>query len=219
MTHDGTVWSVAFSPDGKFVVSGSEDGTARVWEAATGKETARMTYDRSVYSVAFSPDGKYVVSGGCNQRDSNDNNNCTQGSARVWEAATGKETARMTHDGFVYSAAFSPDGKYVVSGSWDKTARVWETATGKETARMTHDDIVFSVAFSPNGKYVVSGGWDKTARVWMYLPDDLIAEACSRVTRNLTRTEWKQYIGDALSYQAVCPNLPIEAKSTPTATP
>ena len=63
----------------------------------------------------------------------------------------------MTHDGSVNSVAFSPDGKYVVSGSYDNTARVWEAATGKEVARMTHDDSVNSVAFSPDGKYVVSG--------------------------------------------------------------
>jgi len=62
---------------------------------------------------------------------------------------------------------------------------------------------------------VVSGSDDKTARVWIYRPEDLIADACSRVTRNLTRAEWDQYIGDALPYQAVCPNLPIEAESTP----
>ena len=64
---------------------------------------------------------------------------------------------RMTHDDPVYSVAFSPDGKYVVSGSDDNTARVWEASTGKEIARMTHDDYVYSVAFSPDGKYVVSG--------------------------------------------------------------
>jgi WD40 repeat protein len=89
---------------------------------------------------------------------------------------------------------------------------VWEASTGIEFARMTHNGVVNSIAFSPNGKYVVSGSDDGTARVWIYRPEDLIAEACSRVTRNLTRTEWKLYIGDALPYQAVCPNLPIEAE-------
>ena len=110
----------------------------------------------------------------------------------------------MTHDSEVTSVAFSPDGKYVASGSSDRTARVWEAATGKEIARVTYDDSVYSVAFSPNGRYVVSGGRDGTARVWLYRPEDLIADACSRVTRNLTPEEWQQYIGDALPYQVVC---------------
>jgi WD40 repeat protein len=71
------------------------------------------------------------------------------------------EFARMTNENIVSSVAFSPDGKYVVSGSWDHTARVWEATTGVEVARMTHESRVTSVAFSPESKYVVSGsGWD-----------------------------------------------------------
>jgi len=198
MTHDDKVWTVAFSPDGKYVVSGSYEGTVRVWEALTGVEVARMTHDDPVTQVAFSPDGKYVVSGSID------------GTARVWEALTGKEVARMTHDSYVSSVAFSPDGKYVVSGSSDNTARVWEVATGKEVARMTHDDPVRTVAFSPDDKFVVSGSSDGTARVWAWQPQDLIANACAFMPRNLTREEWQQYIGDALPYQAVCENLPIE---------
>jgi uncharacterized delta-60 repeat protein len=254
--HDNRVFSVTFSPDGKYVLSGSWDKTFRVWEALTGKEVSRMTHDEAVwYTVAFSPDGKYLVSDGCDKINKNiicisgfirvwdpltgkelarmahddwvrsvafspDGKYLVSGSmdktVRVWEIVTGKEVARMTHDDWVNSVAFSPDGKYVVSGSDDKTARVWDTATRQEIARMTHDSGVTSVAFSPDGKYVVSGGYDKSARVWVYRPDDLITEACSRATRNLTQAEWKQYIGDALPYQAVCPNLPIESESTPT---
>ena len=116
----------------------------------------------------------------------------------------------MMHDDFVYSVAFSPDGNDVISGSWDRTARVWEAESGKEVARMTHDDWVFSVAFSPDGNYVVSGSQDRTARVWMWQPNDLIENACKNLPRNLSRAEWTQFIGDALPYQAVCPNLPIE---------
>jgi uncharacterized delta-60 repeat protein len=223
MTYEGSVNSVAFSPDGKYVLSGGcgqvdhnsggcVQGSARVWEAGTGKEIASMTHENSVTAVAFSPNGKYVVSGGCDQGTQI----CTQGSARMWEAETGKEIARMTHAGSVEFINFSPDGRYIVSGSTDKTARVWVAATGVEVARMTHDGDVTSVVFSPDGKYIVSGSSsDITIRVWIYRPEDLIAEACSRVTRDLTRAEWTQYIVDALPYQAVCPNLPIEAESTP----
>ncbi len=200
----GSVHLVAFSSDGKYIVSVSDDDTARVWEAATGKQVAQVIHGSWVSSVAFSPDGKYVISG------SNDS------IARVWETATGKEVARMTHDGPVNSVTFSPDGKYVLSGSDDHTARVWEAVTGKEVIRKTHDGRVSSVAFRPDGKYIVSGSNDKTVSVWMWHAADLIANACAYLPRNLTPTEWAQYIGDTLPYQVICDNLPIEPEATPT---
>lgn len=116
----------------------------------------------------------------------------------------------MTHDYEVNSVNFSPDGKYIVSGSADHTARVWEVASGEEIARTTHDDHVITAIFSPDSSYVVSASWDDTARAWEYLPDDLIVTACSYALRNLTHAEWKTFIGDTQPYQAVCPNLPIE---------
>ena len=89
-----------------------------------------------------------------------------EGTARVWAADTGREVARLTHGDRVFDVAFSPDGRYVVSGSEDNTARVWEAASGREVARLTHDWVVTAVAFSPDGRYVVSGSEDTTARVW-----------------------------------------------------
>jgi WD40 repeat protein len=135
---------------------------------------------------------------------------------RTLENSSKKEIAHLTHEGLVTSAAFSPDKQYIVSGSEDGTARVWETFSGKEIARLAHDEVVTSVAFSSDGQYVLSGSEDGAVRLWMYRPDDLIRHACLRTARNLTRDEWQQYVGDALPYQAVCENLPIETEPTPT---
>ena len=206
ITTDEELLTVAFSPDGKYIITGSGDPfqegketTARVWDAATGKELARMIHAENVTSVAFSPDGgRYVVSGSWDA------------TARVWEALTGHEVARLVHEGAVTSVAFSPDGKYVVSGSWDATARVWEALTGQEIARITYEGTVTSVAFSSDGKYVVSGSEDHTARVWLYQPEDLIANSCNRVTRNLSYAEWELYVGTTLPYRVICPTQPVD---------
>ncbi len=241
MTHEDGVQSAVFSPDGRYVVSGAGD-SVRVWEAVSGNEVTRIV-DTFVRNVLFSPDGRYVLTAGAGtsarvwDADTGEeiagmHHNGTVMSidispddryavsaavtgVKVWETATGRQIAGMLHDDFVNFASFSPDGMYVVSAGGDGTARVWEALTGREIARMTYDDPVANATFSPDGKYVISASGGET-QVWAYLPNDLIARACLRVTRNLTRAEWTQYIGNTLPYQAVCENLPIEPETTQT---
>jgi WD40 repeat protein len=194
MNYDSWVSAVAFSADGEYVASGSADGTARVWQAATGHELSRLSDEGGVSSIAFSPDNKSVVAGWANGivkvweaatgreiahmtfNDSvlsvafrPDDKYIVSGSnpaAQVWEAATGKEVAHINHDAWVHSVAFSSDGEQVVSGGADGTVRVWDTTSGQEIARMKHDGAVYSVAFSPDDQYVASGSGDGTVRIW-----------------------------------------------------
>jgi WD40 repeat protein/predicted Ser/Thr protein kinase len=155
--HTERLLSAAFSPNGARVVTGGLDKTARVWDAATGKELLTLTgHTAAVNSVSFSRDGTRIVTGGGDK------------TAKVWDANTGKELLTLTgHTGDVTSAAFSPNGARIVTGSTDKTAVVWDAKNGKELfALRGHKERVLSAAFSHDGTRIVTGSWDKTAKVW-----------------------------------------------------
>ncbi|KAK0749759.1 hypothetical protein B0T18DRAFT_487591 [Schizothecium vesticola] len=155
--HSSFVSSVTFSPDSKFVVSGSYDSIVKIWDTATGACTQTLAgHNGTVYSVTFSPDSKFVASG------SEDN------TVRIWDTATGTYTQTLAgHSSNVYSVTFSPDSKFVTSGSEDSTVKIWDTATGACTQTLAeHNGTVYSVTFSPDSKFVTSGSDDNTVRIW-----------------------------------------------------
>ena len=163
--HTGSVEAVAFSPDGRFIVSGSGDRTLGLWDAANGAllKTFRG-HDGPVYSVAFSPDGRFIVSGSDDQ------------TLKLWDAGSG--ALRKTFKGptgLVSSVAFSHDGRFIVSGSDDHTLKLWDAASGALLKNALLPGDVSAVAFSPKGWIVTaffspdgrahsieSGTWDAT---------------------------------------------------------
>jgi hypothetical protein len=161
---NGPVEYAAFSPDGARIVTASDDNTARVWDAASGKQLVLCEgHDERVLSAAFSPDGTRIVTASGDRYPS-----ASDHTARVWDAATGKQLALCKgHGSSVWRAEFSPDGARIVTASSDNTVRVWDAATGKQLVLCEgHDDWVLLAAFSPDGARIVTASDDNTARVW-----------------------------------------------------
>ncbi len=165
--HAHEVSSVAFSPDGQHIVAGSMDGTAKVWDAATGQDVFTLQGHKGhTMSVAFSPDGKRIVTGGGEWGG-------TLGEAKVWDAATGRLLLELNgHTCAVWSVVFSPDGKRIATGAGDwgpgpGEVKVWDAETGREILVLEgHMFGVRGVAFSPDGRFVITGSEDYTAKVW-----------------------------------------------------
>ncbi len=149
---------VHFSPDGKWIITRSEDSSARLWDAATGVLLVRFCgHTREVLCASFSPDGKRIVTGSQDK------------TAKLWDAATGAELATLRgHTDAVWTVVFDQDGRLIATGSDDRTARLWDAATGAEVAMLSgHSDAVDHVAFGLNGKRVLTHCFDETmSRLW-----------------------------------------------------
>ncbi|MFM6748888.1 MAG: protein kinase domain-containing protein [Dolichospermum sp.] len=155
--HSDWVWSVAYSPDGQTLASGSVDKTIKLWNVKTGNLLQTLTgHSNSVRSVAYSPDGQTLASGSDDK------------TIKLWDVKTGKLLQTLEgHSDWVYSVAYSPDGQTVASGSVDKTIKLWNVNTGKLLQTLEgHSSSVRSVAYSPDGQTLASGSYDNTIKLW-----------------------------------------------------
>ncbi len=153
--HTG-IRSAAFSPDGTRIVTASDDGTARVWDARTGQQVLLLSgHTDRVLSAVFSRDGRRIVTASGDK------------TARVWEAGTGRQVVLLSgHTDRVLSAAFSPDATQIITASDDGTARVWDARTGRQVLLLRgRRDYVWAAAFSPDGKQIATSD-EGTVRVW-----------------------------------------------------
>lgn len=149
--------SVTFSADGKWLATGSADGQARLWDAATGSEVRTFTGHRDVVSsVALSADGRSLATASFD------------GAARIWDVNTGEILHVLTgHRGAVLAVAYRPDGKTLATGGIDGTVRLWDTSTGQPRAVLSgHRSWVNALAYSPDGDHLASASSDGTLRIW-----------------------------------------------------
>jgi hypothetical protein len=168
--HDGSrVYSVSFSPDGKFALSGASDKTIKYWDLQTRKRIRTLEgHADKVFSVSISQNGKRALSGSSDR------------TVRYWDLETGKcIRTHWGHTGTVFSVWISPDGKFALSGSEDGTLRYWDLQTGKCIRTLVgHADTVSSVSISQDGKRALSGSSDRTLIYW-----DLKTGKCLRTLK------------------------------------
>ena len=162
--HESAVKTVAFSPDGNTLASGSADATIKLWKTRNG--TLRNTlsgHKGPVYSVAFSPDGNTLASGSVDK------------TIKLWDVETGTlQNTLSGHGSVVWPLAFNPDGNTLASGSHDQTIKLWDAETGiLQNTLSGHEGPVLSLAFSPNGNLLASGG-ERTIKLWDVKTGDLL---------------------------------------------
>lgn len=160
VTHDKDINCVAFSPDGRWFATGSDDNTVRIWETSTGREVRRISHDNWVLSVAFSPYGDTLATGG---RDK---------TARIWERSSGRQLASFGCGGRVLGLGFSPLGAGLATAAVD--VRVWSISEG--TYDVLGEDSANDVSISPDGTCIVSADRDGVTRVRRWPSAELITE-------------------------------------------
>jgi WD40 repeat protein len=193
----------ALSPEGRYVaVEVSEPGEQRfqykyyvdVWDVAASHRITRLSQAQEVTKIAFHPKGTTLFT--IAQPDE----------VQVWELPEGKLRSRLKHEREIQALRFSNEDSFIATIS-EGRVYIWDSSTGMILSQVSDAGYVRDVRFSPNGRSLLTGSDDGTAIAWLWKTEDMQAEACKRLVRNLTVDEWRQYLGDE-PYRKTCPNLP-----------
>lgn len=193
-------FGVAFSPDGHLVATGSDDEKVRLWNPDNGQPVGPpLNLGRNETAMAFSPGGHRLATA------SNDH------TVQLWnvDARHSIGAPLNGHTKEVNAITFSPDGHRLATASNDNTVRLWDADTGQPIGEPLtgHLGGVTSVAFSPDGQRLASGGGDKTVQLWpgVATPEML----CDKITTNMSRQQWHDWVSPDIPYITLCPGLPI----------
>ncbi|MBW4541777.1 MAG: AAA-like domain-containing protein [Myxacorys chilensis ATA2-1-KO14] len=158
LNRSNSVNALSFSPDRKLIVTASADGTAQVWNTASGQPVGQLLKHKGVIlDVAFSPDGEYVATASLDK------------TASVWKVGSDRPPTTLQHEQAVTAVSLSHNSKWIVTASTDRTVRVWDIKSGKPIAYIPHKDFVSAVAFNPsleNETLIATASLDNKARLW-----------------------------------------------------
>jgi WD40 repeat protein len=195
VSGSASVSDVDISSDGKLIASAALDGTVTLWQTAHVSAVAELTGAVADYSVAFSPNGQLVAAGD------------SSGTVVLWDVKTKKSVGKPLtgHNGGVVSVAFDPSGHTLLTASTDGQLRLWDVATRKLIgAPLPGSSTGGNAVFFPDGKHVLGTFSTGTGIVWDVDPTDWNTYACRIANRNLTRTEWTDFLPDR-PYRRGCP--------------
>jgi WD40 repeat protein len=198
MTNNGPVYSVRFSPDGKWLATGSTDQT-NIWDLAQQKQVVTLPQPGHISVLDFSHDGKWLVTAS------------SDGSTLIWANENGsfQQKYSVLQNTHPLALDISPDNRLLAIGSMEKFMYLLDLTTGEEIARIPHSNAVSGISFSGDGSLLTSVS-NKTVQIWKVsaitpiLTKDLITVTCSRMTSNLDQATWA-VLFNGEPYQATCP--------------
>jgi WD40 repeat protein len=214
--HDSDINALVFSPDGTRLASGaggfwSQDNGVRLWDtspqapAPIGKPL--VGHRSAVRALAFSPDGRRIVSAG-GDAERNDY------SIRQWDIASRRQLGAPIegHVDTVLALAFSGDGRLILSGGRDRDLRLWDAATGQPVGPPlhVHDTPITHIAIAADNSQIATSAHGGQLLLWPG-PAAWPGELCAKLTRNMSRQEWRDWVSPEIDYICQCPVLPIPA--------
>jgi WD40 repeat protein len=197
-------YTIAVSPNGRWLALDQGYSDIRIWEVATGRLAHRLAHGHGIVnSIVFSADSSCLVSAG---RDEGQPRN--PGEVRLWDVATGKEVLAFTrYTDYVWCVAMSADGRMLATSDGDNTLRLWEVASGKERGRIIgHESAVHSLDFSPDGRLLAAASYDAPVYLWDVYASKEPTLAGAKLAKEGRDKLW-QSLADAVGaagFQAVC---------------
>ena len=194
---------IALSPDGALLATANEEGQIHLWNLLTGRQSLLYTVSGnfSVHAIRFSPSGRYLAFGD------------ETGKLYLWNMETQHLDADLNaHYSRINHLSFRDDERLLLTASWDRSAKMYDLTHINDLpiTFADHNDWVWSASFSPNGEQVLTASGDHLMRIYPTLTQKMAETLCGGVSRNISRKEWDQFVGEDIPYGITCADYPAD---------